>query len=49
LVCKVIGAAGRPAVKLSDNPLKATGPEQEIERYRHIFSAAGMRAQPVLV
>ncbi|MBX3528614.1 MAG: nicotinate phosphoribosyltransferase [Rhodoblastus sp.] len=49
LVCKVIGAAGRPAVKLSDNPLKATGPQDEIERYRHIFSAAGMRAQPVLV
>lgn len=49
LVCKVMGADGRPAVKLSDNPLKATGPAAEIERYRHIFSEEGMMAQAVLV
>jgi nicotinate phosphoribosyltransferase len=28
LVCKVIEANGRPAVKLSDNPEKATGDPQ---------------------
>ncbi len=37
LVCKVTEANGRPAVKLSDNPEKATGDIAEIERYLHIF------------
>lgn len=37
LVCKIVTAEGRPAVKLSDNPRKATGPEDEIERYRRVF------------
>ncbi len=37
LVCKVTEANGRPAVKLSDNPAKATGDEKEIERYLRIF------------
>ena len=37
LVCKVMTVEGRPAVKLSDNPRKATGPEDEIERYRRVF------------
>ena len=49
LVCKVIEAAGRPAVKLSDNPVKATGPDKEVARYRKIFGGQGMRAKPVLV
>lgn len=49
LVCKVIAAEGRPAVKLSDNPLKATGPEGEIARYRRIFSDEGMSAHKVVV
>ena len=49
LVCKVMAAAGRPAVKLSDNPLKATGPDAEIARYSKIFGGAGMKAKPVLV
>ena len=39
LVCKVTSANGRPAVKLSDNPAKATGDAQEIERYRRLFGA----------
>ena len=39
LVCKVISADGRPAVKLSDNPNKATGPAEEVERYRRVFGA----------
>jgi len=49
LVCKVVEAEGRPAVKLSDNPNKMVGPRSEIERYRRVFGAAGVVAQPVLV
>ncbi|MFH2015015.1 MAG: nicotinate phosphoribosyltransferase [Pseudomonadota bacterium] len=41
LVCKVTEANGRPAVKLSDNPLKATGDRSEIERYLKIFGNEG--------
>jgi len=41
LVCKVISANGRPAVKLSDNPLKATGEKSEIDRYIRIFGTEG--------
>ena len=37
LVCKVTEANGKPAVKLSDNPRKATGDPAEIERYLRIF------------
>jgi len=37
LVCKVTEANGRPAVKLSDNPEKATGDRKEIARYLRIF------------
>ena len=33
LVCKVTSANGHPAVKLSDNPEKATGDAKEIARY----------------
>jgi nicotinate phosphoribosyltransferase len=49
LVCKVVEANGRPTVKLSDNPNKTVGPPREIERYRGVFGAAGITAQPVLV
>ena len=49
LVCKVAEAEGRPAVKLSDNPYKALGPPNEIERYRRMFGVAGMIKQPVEV
>jgi nicotinate phosphoribosyltransferase len=49
IVCKVVEAEGRPAVKLSDNPNKELGTPDEIERYRRIFGVAGMTAQPVLV
>jgi nicotinate phosphoribosyltransferase len=41
LVCKVTHANGRPAVKLSDNPAKATGDPVEIERYLRVFGGAG--------
>jgi len=49
LVCKVVSADGRPAVKLSDNPAKATGEPKEIERYLRIFGNADRGVEPVLV
>ncbi|WP_294277996.1 nicotinate phosphoribosyltransferase [uncultured Sphingomonas sp.] len=49
LVAKVISADGRPAVKLSDNPAKATGERAEIERYLRIFGQEGRQAKPVMV
>ena len=39
LVCKLMTVNGRPAVKLSDNPRKATGPADEIARYRRVFGS----------
>jgi nicotinate phosphoribosyltransferase len=48
LVCKVTAANGRSAVKLSDNPEKATGSPQEIGRYLRVFGSAGLVKQPVL-
>jgi len=49
LVCKVMDADGRPAVKLSDNPAKATGRPADIERYRRVFGTATEIAREVLV
>ena len=49
LVCKLTSAEGRPAVKLSDNYLKASGPKSEIERYRKVFGTAGVANIPVVV
>ena len=49
LVCKVIAANGRPAVKLSDNPEKATGDPAEIERYLRVFGTKGRVAHPVII
>jgi nicotinate phosphoribosyltransferase len=49
LVCKVTEANGRPAVKLSDNPEKATGDPAEIARYLRVFGQAGRNAHPVSV
>lgn len=49
LVCKVVAADGRPAVKLSDNFNKATGPAAEIDRYRRVFGLEGVAAAPVQV
>ena len=37
LVCKALSANGRPTVKLSDNPAKAMGPADEIERYKRVI------------
>jgi nicotinate phosphoribosyltransferase len=44
LVCKVTSANGRPAVKLSDNPAKASGDPAEIARYLRVFGASGYAA-----
>ena len=49
IVCKVLAANGRPAVKISDNPTKAIGPRGEIERYKRVFDVGVQTAQPVLV
>jgi nicotinate phosphoribosyltransferase len=49
LVCKVVAVNGRPAVKLSDNPSKATGPADEITRYRRVFHMGRQQAVPVMV
>ncbi|MGA0606296.1 nicotinate phosphoribosyltransferase [Phenylobacterium sp. VNQ135] len=45
LVCKVTEAAGRPAVKLSDNPEKATGDPAEVARYQRVFGTEGHLAR----
>jgi nicotinate phosphoribosyltransferase len=49
LVCKVVSADGRPAVKLSDNPNKELGPPEEIARYRRVFGVRGIAPRPVTV
>lgn len=49
LVCKAVEAAGRPCVKISDNPSKATGPEDELARYRRVFDVPAQTAHPVTV
>ncbi|SOC07435.1 nicotinate phosphoribosyltransferase [Rhodobacter sp. JA431] len=49
LVCKAVAANGRPTVKLSDNPEKATGPAGEISRYRRVFEVGAQERMDVLV
>ncbi|SIS87160.1 nicotinate phosphoribosyltransferase [Phaeovulum vinaykumarii] len=49
LVCKAVRANGRPTVKLSDNPLKAMGPPEEIARYKRVFGVGDQVARPVVV
>lgn len=49
LICKVAAAAGRSAVKLSDNPKKATGAPEEIARYARLFGESGRAAHEVEV
>jgi nicotinate phosphoribosyltransferase len=48
LVCKLNDAEGRPAVKLSDNYVKAMGPPEEVARYRRVFGTAGVSSVPVV-
>jgi nicotinate phosphoribosyltransferase len=49
LVCKVAECNGHAAVKLSDNLEKASGPAEEVERYRRVFGTTGMMAHAVTV
>jgi nicotinate phosphoribosyltransferase len=49
LVCKAVAADGRPTVKLSDNPAKAMGPADQIERYKRVFGVGAQVAQEVTV
>ncbi|OOY20222.1 nicotinate phosphoribosyltransferase [Thioclava sp. DLFJ5-1] len=49
LVCKAVEADGRPTVKLSDNPAKAMGPEDEIARYKRVFEVGQQQAMKVMV
>ncbi|MEX0286895.1 MAG: nicotinate phosphoribosyltransferase [Paracoccaceae bacterium] len=49
LVCKAVAADGRPTVKLSDNPEKAMGPADEIERYKRVFGVGEQTAYAVEV
>jgi nicotinate phosphoribosyltransferase len=49
LVCKIKTVEGRPAVKLSDNLRKATGPEEEIARYRRVFGSEATVGPEILV
>ena len=41
LVMKAVEANGYPTVKLSDNLAKATGPAEEVERFKRIFGYSG--------
>ncbi|MEM7319759.1 MAG: nicotinate phosphoribosyltransferase, partial [Pseudomonadota bacterium] len=49
LVCKAVSANGRPTVKLSDNPEKAMGPPDQIERYKNVFGVGEQQPIEVIV
>ena len=49
LVCKAVTANGRPTVKLSDNPNKAMGPKDQVERYKRVFGVGVQEAIEVVV
>jgi nicotinate phosphoribosyltransferase len=49
LVCKAVAADGRPTVKLSDNPAKAMGPADQIDRYKRVFGVGAQVARDVTV
>ncbi len=49
LVCKAVSANGRPTVKLSDNPNKAMGPADQIERYKRVFGVGEQERRAVVV
>jgi nicotinate phosphoribosyltransferase len=49
LVCKLMTVEGRPAIKLSDNPRKSTGPADEIARYRRVFNTPAVDPTEPLV
>lgn len=49
LVCKIKDANGRGAVKISDNPEKATGAAEDVEHYLAVFGHAGQERREVRV
>ena len=49
MVCKAVSANGSPTVKLSDNPRKAMGPAEEIERYKRVFGVGDQDEIEVVV
>ncbi|MEM6619269.1 MAG: nicotinate phosphoribosyltransferase [Pseudomonadota bacterium] len=49
LVCKAVAANGRPTVKLSDNPRKAMGPTDQIDRYKRVFGVGDQTELEVVV
>lgn len=49
LVCKAVQANGKPTVKLSDNPKKAMGPSDQIDRYKRVFGVGDQEEMDVLV
>ncbi|HZY63115.1 MAG TPA: nicotinate phosphoribosyltransferase [Edaphobacter sp.] len=49
LVCKLMTVEGRPAVKLSDNAHKSTGPADEIARYRRVFGTTAVEGETPVV
>ncbi len=49
LVCKAVSANGRATVKLSDNPNKAMGPVEEIDRYKRVFGVGAQTRTDVIV
>jgi len=49
MVCKAISANGKATVKLSDNPRKAMGPSDQIERYKRVFGVGVQEEIDVVV
>ncbi|GAA6164664.1 nicotinate phosphoribosyltransferase [Pelagimonas sp. KU-00592-HH] len=49
LVCKAVAANGSPTVKLSDNPNKAMGPTDQIDRYKRVFGVGEQQEMDVIV
>ncbi|SLN15130.1 Nicotinate phosphoribosyltransferase [Aquimixticola soesokkakensis] len=49
LVCKAVQANGHPTVKLSDNPNKAMGPKDQVERYKRVFGVGAQVTREVVV
>ena len=49
LVCKAVAADGKPTVKLSDNPNKAMGPQEQIDRYKRVFGVGAQERLDVVV
>ena len=49
LVCKAVSVEGKPTVKISDNPNKAMGPADELDRYKKVFQVGEQTKINVLV